>query len=230
MTEQRWRMALACYYARITELDVQFGLLLERIEASGQLENTLVVISTDHGRHLGAHGMDGHNFGPFEEIYRIPLVTSGPGVPSGATTDGRVGLHDLCPTLLECVGLAPLDVPDSRSFAPLLRDPSGAAYSFTTGFAENHGTRFTLTQRVCWDGDWKFAFNGFDEDELYDLAGDPWELTNLAQDPAHAERVRQMQRAVWRTIVDTHDKPLVGSQYYALQLGVVGPHAAKESG
>ena len=71
ISEEQWRTARACYYGRLSELDEQFGLLIDYLEASGQLENTVVIATADHGKYVGSHGMDGHNFGPFEEVYNI---------------------------------------------------------------------------------------------------------------------------------------------------------------
>lgn len=224
MTDDAWRRARACWYARMTEVDAQLGRLIEKIEAAGALDNTLIIVTSDHGRHLGAHGLDGHNFGAFEEIYNIPLLISGPGVRSDSVTDARVGLHDLCPTLLELADAERIVAPDSRSFAEALSNES-AASRFSTGYAEYHGTRYRLTQRIYWEGDWKFVFNGFDFDELYNLAEDPHEMRNLARDGAQKERVRMMMSAIWRRVRETRDKPLLESHYYTMQMAPLGPDA-----
>ncbi len=221
ITDDQWRTAWACYYARITELDVQIGRLLGVLESTGQLDNTLIVFTADHGKYVGAHGMDAHDFGAFDEIYNIPMLVRGPDVASGIRTEARVGLHDLCPTLLEFLDIEPIDTPDSRSFAAVLRDPTSAS-GFTTGYAEYHGTRFRLTQRVLWDGPWKFVFNGFDFDELYNLDEDPHEMRNCARDPQHADRVATMTAAVWQRVRETYDKPLLGS-HTSMRFGAVGP-------
>ena len=68
-----------------------------------------------------------------------------------------------------------------------LREPAHVADEWTRGYAEYFGNRHRLTQRVVWDGPWKFVFNGFDFDELYQLDEDPYEMKNLAQDPAYDE-------------------------------------------
>ena len=101
ISEEQWRTARACYYGRLSELDEQFGLLIDYLAASGQLENSVVIATADHGKYVGSHGMDGHNFGPFEEVYNIPLVAAGPSIAQGVETDARVGLHAIGPTLLE---------------------------------------------------------------------------------------------------------------------------------
>jgi arylsulfatase A-like enzyme len=228
MADRQHREAAACYFASITEIDAQFGRIIARLEEAGQLENTIIVFLSDHGELLGAHGLYCKNFGAFAEIYNIPLIVTGPGLPSHVQTTARVGSHDLCPTLLELVGAEPFDVPDSRSFASVLRDPGGHEHQFTTGFAEYYGNRVILTQRVVWNGDWKFVFNGFDFDELYDLADDPGETRNLAQDPAYRDRLRAMTAQMWRTVRDTGDHSLLNSQYPILRVAPYGPAIADE--
>ncbi len=176
-TEHQWREQRAVYYAAITELDAQFGRLLDRLETAGAIENTVVIVLSDHGRYLGAHGFDNHNFGTFEEIYNVPLIMAGPDIAHSTQSTACVGIADLCPTLLEVADAAPIPVPDSRSFAHLLQNPGG---DNGTAYGENHGCRFTVEQRVLWQDNWKFVFNGFDYDELYDLAAAPYETRNVA--------------------------------------------------
>jgi hypothetical protein len=76
---------------------------------------------------------------------------------------------------------------------------------------------------VLWDGSWKFVFNGFDYDELYDLESDPGETRNLAGEAQHRDRVRAMMEAVWRRVRDTGDETLRRSQYYSMRFAAVGP-------
>lgn len=223
MTDREKQEAQACYFASITEIDGQFERLVDFLERAGALEDTVVVLTSDHGELLGAHGLYCKNFSGFEEVYNIPMVVCGPGVARGAVSEARVGLHDLCPTLLELAGLAPIGAPDSRSFAAVLRDPEGRSGEFSTGFAEYHGTRFKVSQRILWDEPWKLVFNGFDFDELYNLDEDPYEMHNLAEEPAHTDRMREMMAQVWRVIRDTGDHTLLNSHYPILRVAPYGP-------
>jgi choline-sulfatase len=225
ISEDHWRAARACYFARISELDDQFGRLMERLDTAGVLDNTIVVMLSDHGRYVGAHGFEAHNFGPFEEIYRIPLIISGPDIATGATCAAPISIADLCPTLCELGDTEPIDVADSRSFASLLSDPTVNPPEFTTGFAEYHGTRFSLTQRIVWRENWKFVFNGFDFDELYDLSTDPSEMQNLAGDPTQQSRIEAMMCDVWDWIRRTGDRAILETHYYSMRLATVGPNA-----
>jgi arylsulfatase A-like enzyme len=173
---------------------------------------------------VGAHGLDAHNFGAFEEIYNVPLIVAGPGLAQDAVTDALVSIPDLCPTLLELAGARPIDAPDSRSFAPLLADPVAQAPGYDTCYAEYYGNRFLTTQRILWRGPYKLVFNGFDYDELYNLDEDPHELKNLGQDPAYEGQRREMMAGIWQIVRDTGDRALLETHYSPMRFGVVGPN------
>ena len=125
-------------------------------------------------------------------------------------------------TLLELVGAQPLGQTDGRSFAQVLASPHETS-AYQQGFAEYYGGRYIISQRLLWDGDWKLVHNGFDYDELYNLAADPFEMDNLAQDPAYAERLKAMTRQMWRIVVETGDHSLFNTQYASMRMAAVGP-------
>ncbi len=222
LSAQQKRTARACYYGSITEIDTQFGRVLDFLDRSGKTEDTIVVMCADHGDLLGAHGLFFKDISAFEEVYRVPLIVSGPGVERGMQSQARTGLHDLAPTLLELAGAEPIDVADSRSFVSLLGAPEDDA-EWGRGYAEYYGNRWRVTQRVVWDGDWKLAVNGFDFDELYNLADDPHEMRNLAGEPAHRAKHEELMRLFWDYARRTGDTTMVSTLYPALRLGVVGP-------
>jgi len=224
MTDRQRREAAVCYYASITEIDQQFGRLIDKVEQAGQLENTIIIVTTDHGELLGAHGLYCKNFSGAEEIYNIPLLISGPDIEENVTCTSRVGLHDVCPTLLELTGCTSFDIPDSRSFASVLKGDNDGS-RFTYGFAEYYGTRVLLSQRVVWDDQWKFVFNGFDFDELYNLDDDPYEMNNLAQDRQYDHIVKRMCELMWKTIRETGDRSLYNTHYPILRVAPYGPMA-----
>lgn len=225
VTDDEWRMARACYFGRITELDDQFGRIMDYLSETGQLEITVVIVTADHGRYVGGHGFDAHNFGPFEEIYRVPLVIAGPGVVEREVTEGLVSLQDLCPTLLELTGADAIPETDATSFVSLLQQPQDSS-GFESTYSEYHGTRFRLTQRILWQGDWKFVFNGFDYDELYNLAEDPFEMRNVVNEPDNADRVRSMMGEIWNCIRESGDRTLNETHYYSMRFGAVGPNVS----
>ena len=231
LSEEHWRHARACYFGRVTELDDQVGRLTRQLETAGQLDDTVIVFLSDHGRYVGAHGFDAHNFGAFEEIYRIPLIVAGPGIASDSNCAAQVSIADLGSTICELGQADSLteattsltEAADSKSFQKLLAEPETVPAEFETGYAEYHGTRFGLTQRILWQGDWKFVFNGFDFDELYHLADDPHELTNLAAEPDYQARVKSMMSQIWRQVRDTNDRTIHETHYFSMRFASVGP-------
>lgn len=222
MSKQECKEAIACYYASITEIDGQFGRLIDRVKAAGQLDNTIIVFTADHGELMGAHGLYCKNVSAYEEVYNIPLVLSGPGIAHNKVSDARVGLHDLAQTLLELAGCETFDVPDSQAFTDLLVTPDQSQHR-QTGFAEYFGSRILLTQRVVWNGPWKYIFNGFDYDELYNLHDDPYEMNNLAGQQAYDGVLRSMCAQLWKTVKETNDQSLYQSDYPILRLASYGP-------
>lgn len=229
LTEADWRNARRAYYGRITELDAAVGQILARIEQADQLDDTVVIFVSDHGRYVGSHGYDAHNFGAFEEIYRIPLIIAGPGIAESPQTSAQVSIADLAPTICELAGAEPIDVPDSQSFAKLLGEPDRASPDFGTGYAEYHGTRFSLAQRILWQDGWKFVFNGFDFDELYNLTDDPHETRNLISHADQQQRVESMMTGIWRRVRETNDRAILESHYFSMRFACVGPDAADRS-
>jgi arylsulfatase A-like enzyme len=227
LTDAAVREAMACYYASITEIDELFGRILAQVDAAGQADNTIVVVTSDHGELLGAHGLWTKNIMAAEECYNIPLIVSGPSVQRGTVSRDRVSSLDIGPTLLELARLPPLPDTDGRSFADLATN-GGPARS--RAFAEYHGGRYRLTQRVVWDDDWKLVFNGFDEDELYDLAADPFELVNRVDDPDCVDRLRDMMGQLWSWVDSSGDRSLLNSQYPPLRIARYGPDARLMAG
>ena len=207
VTEREHKEARACYYGSITEIDEQFGRLIKKVKEMGQLDDTIIILTTDHGEMLGAHGLYCKNISAFEEVYNIPLDISGPGIGAGIASDARVGLHDLSQTILVLAGLEAFDVPDSQSFAEIFKNPLMES-EYEKGYAEYFGGRIMLTQRIVWDASWKFVFNGFDYDELYNLDDDPYEMNNLIDIPEYEDVVKQLCKQMWDTIKKTNDHSL----------------------
>lgn len=229
MTEQDKKMAKACYYASVTEIDKVFGTIIDKLRSIGQLENTIIILTSDHGDNLGSHGLYCKNIMASEEIYNVPLIMAGPGIQKGVRTDARVGTHDLCQTILSLTGCEPIDTNDSASFAEVLTDCRKHEDRYQKGFAEYYGGRIWLTQRVVWDGNWKFVFNGFDFDELYNLKDDPGEMNNLAGNPEYTGVVKKMCSYMWSVINKTNDHSLYKSEYPILRVAPFGPLTAEEN-
>ena len=223
LTWEDFAQATACYYANCTLIDEQIGRILAVLEETGQAKNTLIVFTSDHGDYLGAHRLLLKGIPAFEEAYRTPLIMAGPGVPAGGQSDAIVSLLDLAPTLLQLTtgGEFP---GQGRSLLPLLVGEAGDWRD--EAFAECHGQRFNYTQRVLWQDAHKYIFNGFDEDELYDLAADPHELRNLAADSAAQSILESMAARMWQIMHETDDANMLEAQYGMFRFAPVGPEAS----
>jgi choline-sulfatase len=175
------------------------------------MDNTIVVCVSDHGDALGAHGIYTKILFSHEPVYNVPMVLAGPGIAQGQVTSARVGLEDICPTLLELTDCEPIPSLDGRSAADLLADPAAHEDDWTFGYAENYGTQLLFTQRLVWDGDWKLVYNGFGKSELYNLAEDPEEMTNRIDDPEADEHLRRLAKKLWRRARETGDIEIQGT-------------------
>lgn len=221
LSRKEVKTARTCYYASITDLDRMLGKLLETVRERKEEERTIVILTSDHGDHLGGHGLFCKNAGAFEEVYRIPLVMAGSGIQRGHT-DARVGLHDLGSTILELCGLKPFCYEDSKPFTRILTDPE-CLEDYRTGYAEYFGSRFLVTQRIVWKDEWKLVFNGFDFDELYNLDDDPYELHNVAAETGNRKILEELYRIMWEKIRQTDDNSLYHCSYPAMHIPEYGP-------
>src|SRR5205807_3329356 len=119
----QWRPLVRSYLASISFLDMEIGRVLKALSESGLEKNTIVVLWSDHGWHLGEKGITGKN-SLWERSTRVPLVFAGPGVAAGAKCGRPVELLDLYPTLAELCGLPKKDGLEGLSLVPQLKDAS----------------------------------------------------------------------------------------------------------
>ena len=217
------RALIRHYWAYSLYLDDLFGRLLAALEATGQAENTVVLFCSDHGDYLGDHGLLCKGIAAFDSAYRVPAVMRWPAglKQPGRTCEDLVSLMDFAPTLLELAGFAaPKARFSGRSLAPILRGENPATWRDALFFQCN-GVELYYSQRVVRTRDWKYVFNGFDFDELYDLRADPHELRNLARDPAHAAIMEQMCRRLW-DFAEAEDDTM-NNDYWTVALAPHGP-------
>lgn len=175
-TPERIRRMRRHYCANITLIDAWVGRIAAALAARGQLADTVIAFTSDHGDCLGDHGQVYKFSSHYDGVVRVPLVLAGPGVEPLGVRDPLVELIDLGPTLLELAGLPPLDGASGRCLAPLLR---GAPVELHEVAFSEHGPRVMVRSR-----DWKLVvYLGQEYGELYDLRADPEELYNLYDAP-----------------------------------------------
>lgn len=174
------REGMANYYANCTLEDRYFGMILDALDATGTADETLVLFIGDHGDYNFAHGLQNMGIPAFREAYHVPIVARWPRGITGPDrhVDDIVWLADIAPTLIDLAGASSLDRKTGRSLAPFLRDERPPDWR-DDWYSQSNGNEVYYTQRAVMTKRWKFVYNAFDYDELYDLACDPHELTNL---------------------------------------------------
>jgi arylsulfatase A-like enzyme len=180
------------YGQEIEYADRQIGGLLEALRSRGLLDNTLIVVTSDHGEGLGDHNHVGHIHQVYDTLLRVPLVVVFPGVvPAGKRIGDVVSLVDVFPTVTELLGVAAPAQTSGRSLVPLLRGEPIAPRAVLA--ATYRPEAFTDKQAVIRDG-FKYIHSWSPErdwEELYDLEADPKELTDLIASRGEiAERLR----------------------------------------
>ncbi|MGA2257247.1 MAG: sulfatase-like hydrolase/transferase, partial [Thermoguttaceae bacterium] len=188
-------------YAReIAYVDNCIGQVLDRLRALGVYDNTLVIITGDHGEGLGEHGEPTHCYFVYQSTLHVPLVIRAPGCSKGIQVDGNVSLVDIFPTVLDLIGLKTESRVDGMDLRPALEgglaaDRQRAVYAEsleaeTFGCSPLHGIV---------EGPWKYILAP--RPELYDLGQDPGELTNLAgKEPQMAQRLRGRLEAIFKEL------------------------------
>jgi len=187
------RRGLAVYYSVISHLDAQVGRILAALEAHDLLDNTLIIYSADHGLAMGSHGLRGKQ-NMYEHSVGVPLIFRGPGIPADRRVDAQCYLRDLYPTTCDLAGAAIPDTVDGRSLAPVLKGERDEIYPEV--FAH-----FRDSQRMIRTDEWKYVvYPQVDQEQLFHLPNDPYELTNLIADPAHAGTLRDLRSRLtdWR--------------------------------
>lgn len=227
LTDDLRRQCVQAYYASITFMDAQVGRMLDALDRLGLADDTIVVFTSDHGYHLGEHGL-WQKMSIFEESARVPLIIAAPGKSvRGGVANDPVGLIDLYPTLTElCRVKAPKNL-QGQSLVPMLKDPSatGRGWAITqvtrSSNKKQGGSFFGYSLRTP---RWRYTewADGKQGRELYDHDADPRELTNLAADSGHAETItqlsRQLHQAVRQTFPSSGKTPEVGAGLWAPNL------------
>ena len=227
--EREHREAIRHYLAFCTFLDSLFGDVLAALEERGETENTLVLYCSDHGDYMAEHGLWCKGLPCFQPAYHIPAILRWPArvAAPGREIDAFVTLADVAPTLLEAAGIVADRRFAGRSLLPFLDNCPPADWPDAV-FTQSNGNELYGIQRSAMTRDWKYVYNGFDYDELYDLAADPGETVNLAASPEHKPVLRAMARRLWQFAHDNRDTAV--NPYIMVSLAEYGPGILFEDG
>ena len=203
--ERTIRNELGREFACSQDIDFQVGRVLAKLEAMGELENTFVFYTADHGIAIGRHGLQGKQ-NLYEHTWRVPCVVKGPGITPGSRVPGNIYLLDTVATLCDLAGIPAPPSNEGISFKPVLEGKQTTVRDVLYGVYCG-GTKPGM--RCVKKGDWKLIkYDVLDgavhETQLFNLATNPHEfvaehrkddpaLTNLANDPKHAAKLAEME-------------------------------------
>jgi arylsulfatase A-like enzyme len=194
---------MRAYYAALTFMDTQLGLVLDEMDRLALWDNTIVVLFGDNGYALGERDNFFSKWPPYESATAVPLIVAAPGARlNGRPTERVAELLDIYPSLVDYCGLPRPDGPVGRSFIPLLSDPHArwTDHGITEYDDANkngiRGTRYRYTESA--DGEPLM---------LYDLQADPFEHKNLMDDPAREPDIRRLS-ALMRSVLERSRKGL----------------------
>jgi arylsulfatase A-like enzyme len=183
---QQWRPLVRAYLASTMFMDSQIGRVLNALESSGAVSNTVIVLWSDNGWHLGEKAVTGKNT-LWERSTRVPLIFAGPGIQEGARCQRPAELLDVYPTLVETCGLPARTGLEGHSLAPQLKDAQSPRPwpAITTHNVGNHTVR---SER------WRYIRYADGSEEFYDLQADPNEWTNVVMIPSLAGVLQEHAR------------------------------------
>jgi iduronate 2-sulfatase len=199
LPNDRARTLRHAYFACVSYIDAQIGRLLTELDRLGQRDNTIIMFWSDHGWHLGDHGIWGKET-TYERATHAPLIVSAPGMTNaGQDCSALVEYVDMFPTLAELAGEVPPDHLEGTSMTPLLENPARAwkkaAFSqFPRGDKEGYAMRTPRYRYVEWRETERNIPGKLLDRELYDHQTNPEESRNLAHMPEYSELLKQLEQ------------------------------------
>ena len=198
--------AVKHYFACTSHIDYQIGRLLDYLKETNLYDDTLIIMSSDHGESLGIHdGLCDKAIFMYEETCSIPLIIKPPKGTSKQRVNEFVNSCDIYSTILNYAGLSEEECQrDGRSFKRLME---GAKIEWPdTVVTECSGIGSVLfSQRMIRKGEWKYVFNCGDIDELYNLSEDPYELTNLIEESKNQDILEEMRQSLYDWMSEHND-------------------------
>ncbi len=222
LTEREQRQAVRHYLAFCTYEDALFGEVLEALEEKGEAENTVVVYISDHGDYMAEHGLWCKGLPCFKGAYHIPAAIRWPaGIrEKGRVVDEFVTMADFAPTFLEIANIRQDREMTGKSLVPFLKNEKPKEWRDAV-FTQTNGNELYGIQRSIMTKDWKFVYNGYDYDELYDLNNDPGETVNLINNKEYDDDVKFLCKRLWEFARETGDVCI--SPYIMVSLASYGP-------
>lgn len=200
------REMIAGYYGAVSYVDHLFGILLEPLIATGRLDDTLIIFTSDHGEMLGDHRMLKKGPVMFEEMIRIPFLVKAPQGETSTQIPELVSHLDIVPTVLDYCDIATPPELTGVSLRPLLEGSKKAVRNGLT--IEYHSCVWGEPQmplRAWRTSEWKYVECGAGDHELYHLTEDPGETVNLAKVASAQEKLNELKKELYTDMMRTQD-------------------------
>ena len=199
VSEREAQEIIALTYGMIAMIDDCIGRTLAALDRLGLMENTVIIFTSDHGDHMGDHGIMPKSQMHLQGLIRVPLVWRDPG-GAPAATSGLASTIDLAPTILRRAGIQPTNGMQGRDLLDDAQAPDSLLIESDNPFGGNPNIPRT---RTLVTNDWRFTVHqGVEWGELYDLAADPHELENLWGDSGHTATRAQLTEQLLRRMMD----------------------------
>ncbi len=204
LSDDEWCRVKAYYYALVSHVDDQTGRILSVLDDSGLRENTLVIFTSDHGEHLGDHGLIQKGPPGHESCTRVPLLVSMPGkIAQGQRHDEIVELIDLAPTVLEYCGVQSPPFMQGRSLRPLLQ---GQEYLPRSSALMEWKDSFKTSWRTIRTERFKYCASKTGEELLFDLEADPGEQCNVVAKTDYAAALGECRRELIARVFEAENQ------------------------
>ena len=193
LTWKDWQKMIAAYWGYCTYIDSEIGRIIKYLKKMNLYDDTVIIFSTDHGDMIGSHRIFNKGFQMYEETHRIPLIIRDPDSSTpGDVINSFVSHVDLFDTICDYAKIAKDIKTDGFSLTGLSNDQNNNARDSI--FSEFHGYEPCLTSiRMVRTKQWKYVYNPFSVDELYDMESDPHEIHNLAPRIGHKAVLNRMK-------------------------------------
>ena len=216
LAEWKFQRYLRDYLKCISSIDDNVGRVLDYLQQTGELDNTIIIYTSDQGFYLGEHGWFDKRF-MYEESLKTPFVIRYPqAISSNGTTDAMIQNLDFAPTLLDLVGLpVPCDMQGESFKAVLTGEKPTAKEALYYHYYEYPGPHAVKKHYGVRTYRYKLIhfYNDIDEWEFYDLRDDPHELHNLIDDPAQAENIKMIKKKLAELQVKYEDTDPMSDAY-----------------
>ena len=181
-TEEAVKTHIQEYYAIITHMDREIGRILDKLEETGEADNTYIIFTADHGLAVGQHGLLGKQ-NQYEHSIRVPFIVKGPDIEAGSSSDALIYLQSAFPTTCDFAGIPIPETVEFRSLLPIIEETSDTSYPAIFGSYKEYQRMVRTTSHKL------ILYPQVDEIQLFDMRQDPLEMNDLAENPAYADTI-----------------------------------------